>query len=67
MDNLQDTPPVPAVTACGGLITEPEQYPSAEYQGRRVYFCLMACLRAFEADPDRFMNGEIPHPSDDEV
>jgi YHS domain-containing protein len=53
-------------SACDGVLTDPEKYPSAEYQGRRVYFCTRACLRAFEQNPDGFMNGEVEHPLDDE-
>lgn len=53
-------------TACGGILKEPEKYPSAEYRGKRVYFCTKACLRAFEQSPDAFMSGEVEHPADDE-
>ena len=55
-----------AVTACGGKISGPDRYPSALYRGRRVYFCIRACLRTFRSDPDRFMAGEIPHPVDED-
>ncbi|MBM4423215.1 MAG: hypothetical protein FJ030_07460 [Chloroflexi bacterium] len=55
-----------AVTACGGKISGPDQYPSTLYRGKRVFFCHRACLRAFEFDPDRFMAGEIEHPSDED-
>lgn len=51
-----------AQTACGGKIKNPDQFPSALFKGERVYFCTPACLRAFEADPERFMAGEIEHP-----
>lgn len=54
--------PEQARTACGGVLHEPERYPSAEYRGQRVYFCTMACLEAYSLDPDRFMEGEIEHP-----
>lgn len=53
-------------TACGGVIKDPDRYPSAMYRGERVYFCTQACLRAFLLDPDRFMAGEIEHPQDEE-
>ena len=56
----------PAVTACGGVLKDPENYPSAEYRGKTVYFCTKGCLRAFEQDPDRFMAGEIDHPDGDD-
>lgn len=55
-----------AVTACGGKLTNPTGYPSAIYRGKRFYFCLQACLRAFESDPDRFMAGEIDHPTEED-
>lgn len=53
-------------TVCGGIIKEPEKFPSAEYQGEKVYFCVQACLRAFEQNPDAFIAGEIEHPLDNE-
>lgn len=53
-------------TACGGGIKDPSKYPSVEYQGKRVYFCTNACLRAFDQAPDQFMAGEIEHPLDDD-
>lgn len=53
-----------AQTACGGTISNPENVPSAVYRGERVYFCLLACLKAFEESPDLFMAGEIEHPVD---
>jgi YHS domain-containing protein len=51
-----------AETACGGKLKDASGYPSAEYQGRKVYFCSQACLNAFLGDPDRFMAGEVEHP-----
>ncbi len=51
-----------AKTICGGTLKDTEGYPSAIYRGERIYFCTQACLRAFEQEPDRFMNGEIAHP-----
>lgn len=51
-------------TVCGGLIINPEDFPSADYQGKTVYFCTQGCLRAFDRDPDRFIAGEIEHPLD---
>lgn len=56
-----------AVTACGGKLKDPSNYPSAIYRGKRVYFCLHACLRVFESNPDRFMAGEIEHPATEEA
>jgi YHS domain-containing protein len=49
-------------TACGGRIYEPERYASVTYRGRQVFFCSKSCLLAYQADPDRFMSGEIDHP-----
>ena len=52
-------------TACGGTVTNPEQYPTAMYKGELIVFCMQSCLKAFEADPDRFMAGEIEHPTEE--
>lgn len=65
---MQTTPaatPQPVEAACGGRLDHPERYPSALYRGQRVYFCTKACLKAFERDPERFMAGEIEHPSEE--
>jgi YHS domain-containing protein len=53
-------------TACGSDIVDVTKYPSALYRGEIVYFCTRACLRVFHTDPDRFIAGEIEHPSDEE-
>jgi YHS domain-containing protein len=53
-------------TACGGKLKDPVNYPSAMYQGERVYFCTPACLRAFEQAPDVFMAGEVEHPVEED-
>ena len=53
-------------TACGGKLKDPTNYPNAMYRGERVYFCTRACLRAFESDPDRFVAGEIEHPTEED-
>ncbi|MBI4733097.1 MAG: YHS domain-containing protein [Chloroflexi bacterium] len=55
-----------ALSACGGEIKDSECFASVIYRGERVYFCTQACLRAFEADPERFMAGEIEHPLEEE-
>lgn len=65
MNATPSTDPQP-ITVCGGKIDRPESYPSAIYRGQRVYFCVRACQRAFESDPDRFMAGEIEHPAEDD-
>lgn len=49
-------------TACGGRLKDPTGYPSAIYQGERIYFCKQACMRVFEQDPDPFMAGKVEHP-----
>lgn len=53
-------------TTCGGIIQNPNQYPSALYLGKRVYFCNRSCLRAFEEAPDAFMKGEVEHPAEED-
>ncbi len=42
-------------TACGEVITNPDDYPSAIHNGKRVYFCTAACLEAFQTDPKHCM------------
>ncbi|HNK62725.1 MAG TPA: hypothetical protein PKL78_02465 [Anaerolineales bacterium] len=55
-------------SACGGTLKDPSAYPSAMFHGERVYFCTKACLKAFLAEPEAFMAGEIEHPlEEDEI
>ena len=61
---MEPSLPTEFKTACGGVTLEPEKYPSALYQGERVYFCTQACLKAFEDNPDSFMRGEVEHLED---
>ena len=49
-------------TACRGTLKNPTNYPKAAYRGTEVYFCTLACIHAFEQDPDPFMAGEVKHP-----
>lgn len=63
---MEKNNPIPTLTVCGGKIDEPEKYPSAEYNGQRVYFCTRACLRVFEQDPDKFIAGEVDHPTEED-
>jgi YHS domain-containing protein len=51
-------------TVCGGVIDNPQDYPSADHEEETVYFCTQGCLKAFEKDPARFIAGEIEHPLD---
>jgi YHS domain-containing protein len=53
-------------TACGGVLRDPANYPSAMHYGERIYFCTRACLRVFEQDPDPFMAGEVEHPLEED-
>ena len=52
-------------SACGGELKDPSQYPSAMFNGERVYFCNAACLKAFLLAPEAFMAGEVEHPLED--
>lgn len=52
-------------SACGGTLKDPSA-PSAMFNGERVYFCANACLKAFLAQPEAFMAGEVEHPLDDD-
>ena len=65
------TEPTPAQspeykTASGGKLKDPMNYPSADYRGEQVYFCIRACLRVFEQDPDAFIAGEVEHPLEED-
>jgi YHS domain-containing protein len=61
---MTDQQPFIFETVCGEKIEDPRDFPSAEYDGKTVYFCTKRCLAAFETDPDRFIAGEIEHPLD---
>jgi YHS domain-containing protein len=54
-----------AKSACGGVLKDPSNYPSAMFRGERVYFCTNACLKAFLQAPEAFMAGEVEHPLED--
>jgi len=54
-------------TACGGVMQDPSEYPSAMYKGERVYFCNKACMETFLQAPEAFMAGEVEHPLEDET
>ena len=54
-------------TACGSKLKDSEDLPSAIYHSKRVYFCNLACLRAFENSPDPFMAGKIEHPCEEDI
>jgi SAM-dependent methyltransferase len=63
---LQAIRPSETFTVCGGKIKDPGRYPSAIFRGEMVHFCTRACLGVFESDPERFMSGEIEHPTDED-
>lgn len=65
-DTLDIPQPAMAKTVCGGEIKDTSKYPKATYRGEEVYFCISACLCAFEKDPDLFMSGAIDHPLDED-
>ena len=52
-------------SACGGELKDPSAYPSAMFNGERVYFCNAACLKAFLLAPEAFMAGEVEHSLED--
>ncbi len=52
----QQNPSLPEIgsevtTACKGLIYYEAGTPNVIYHGRRIYFCLSSCLKAFQEDP----------------
>jgi YHS domain-containing protein len=64
MDIIPEAPIIKS--ACGGTLKDPSVYPSAMFNGERVYFCTRACLKAFLSAPEAFMAGEVEHPLDDD-
>ncbi|MBK6793653.1 MAG: hypothetical protein IPG80_14235 [Anaerolineales bacterium] len=66
MTNLTQEPEQQEIkSACGGILKDPSTYPSAMFNGERVYFCNAACLKAFLLAPEAFMAGEVEHPPED--
>lgn len=53
-------------SVCGGILTEPEKYPSAVFKDERLYFCTRACLRVFQQNPQAFLDGEVEHPLEED-
>jgi hypothetical protein len=47
--------------ACGGAAPFSEDTPAVLHEGRLIYFCLPACKRTFEREPEKFLSGAIPH------
>jgi Cu+-exporting ATPase len=45
---------------CGMTVDRREAKYSSVYQGDPYLFCSPGCLRKFEADPDRYFQGEVP-------
>ena len=54
-------------SVCGGILKNPEKYPSVIFKDERLYFCMRACLRVFEQDPQAFLDGEVEHPFEEDA
>jgi len=65
MEQSENQPVIKSV--CGGILTEPEKYPSAVFKDERLYFCTRACLRVFQQNPQAFLDGEVEHPLEEDV
>jgi Cu+-exporting ATPase len=39
-----------------GMVVDPATRQRSEYRGRTYYFCAPGCKRAFEADPERYLD-----------
>ena len=64
MEQSEKQPVIKSV--CGGILTEPEKYPSAVFKDERLYFCTRACLRVFKENPQAFLDGEVEHPLEED-
>jgi len=53
------------ITACGSRMEDPSLYPSAFYEGQKIYFCHAGCLEAFKQNPQAFLAGDMEHPEPD--
>lgn len=47
---------------CGMTVKEGEEAGKWDYQGRTYYFCSTACLKRFQADPEKFINNPAVEP-----
>jgi YHS domain-containing protein len=65
MDQSEKQPVTKSV--CGGVLAEPEKYPSVIFKDERLYFCARACLRVFQQNPQAFLDGEVEHPLEEDV
>jgi Cu+-exporting ATPase len=59
--------PAPAAAqvdpVCGMTVDPATAAGSAEYEGRRYFFCSPHCLARFQADPRRYLGGAPPSPA----
>ena len=62
MNQPLESPEIRAFTACGSPLPDPAGFPSARFAGEWIYFCTLACWRAFLKDPEGFLNSTRPHP-----
>ena len=62
--DLLPRPGTPVEFACGGMAPFDENTPVALHVGKLIYFCLPACMRTFEREPEKFLSGAIPHFDD---
>ena len=45
---------------CGMTVTPEEAAGKVAHKGQTYYFCGVRCLKAFKADPEKFLQGEAP-------
>lgn len=46
---------------CGMTVAVSPTTPQSGYEGRRYYFCCDGCAGAFDADPRRYIHGDVSH------
>ena len=42
---------------CGMEADEKAAAATSEYQGKTYYFCALGCRKAFDADPEKYLEG----------
>ncbi len=47
---------------CKMEVKESEAAATSEYEGKKYYFCALACKKAFDQDPEKYLTPETPRP-----
>lgn len=45
---------------CKMEVKEKEAAATSEYKGKKYYFCALACKKAFDQNPEKYLAPEVP-------